>query len=238
MMEAKRDPVLGIGSLIDLTLLKPESTRRELERLCDEAIEARVAAVCVNGMWVSVVADRVVSHGIQVAAVVGFPLGAMASRAKVEEARLAVAEGATELDMVMALGLAKDGGWMRVEHDITAVVRSAGSALIKVIIESGALTPEEIVRACAVAESAGAHFVKTSTGFHPSGGATVEAVGLMRRSVSDRIGVKASGGIRTGESALQMIRAGATRIGTSSLAGLREVLGPTAPSLAELLTLA
>jgi deoxyribose-phosphate aldolase len=170
-----------------------------------------------------------------VAAVVGFPLGAGASTAKAAEAAGAVADGATELDMVLALGRAKAGDWRAVTDDVALVVGAARGALVKVIVESAVLDSAELVRACAVAVGGGARFVKTSTGFHPAGGATVEAVRRMRDAVGAVIGVKASGGIRTAEQAVAMIAAGASRIGLSSLSGLKPIIGPGAPPLSEIL---
>lgn len=205
------------AALIDHTLLKPESTAADVAALVAEARELGVLAVCVspNALPLQDTGDLVV------ATVCGFPSGAHASAVKAAEARHAVADGAAEVDMVIDLGLAKAGDFDGVEADIRAVVEAAGQALVKVIIESAALTDEEIVEACRRAEAAGAGFVKTSTGFHPAGGASTHAVELMRKTVGDRLGVKASGGIRDAEAARAMIAAGASRLG---LSGSRAVL--------------
>ena len=226
--------VHGIGRYIDHTLLKPEATREQVLQLCQEAVGFGVKAVCVNGCWVRTCAEGLRDSDVTVAAVVGFPLGAMSSAAKAAETRLAVDHGAREIDMVLSIGHAKAGDWSYVESDIRGVVEAAGPALVKVILETAALDPQQIAAGCLAAQEAGAGFVKTSTGFHPSGGATVEAVALMRRTVGPVLGVKASGGIRTAEAALEMLAAGASRIGTSNAAGMSRYLGPTAPTLAEL----
>ena len=205
------------AALIDHTLLKPESTAADVAALVAEARELGVLAVCVspNALPLQDTGDLVV------ATVCGFPSGAHASAVKAAEARQAVADGAAEVDMVIDLGLAKAGDFDGVEADIRAVVEAAGQALVKVIIESAALTDDEIVEACRRAEAASAGFVKTSTGFHPAGGASTHAVELMRKTVGDRLGVKASGGIRDAEAARAMIAAGASRLG---LSGSRAVL--------------
>lgn len=224
----------GIGRFIDHTLLKPEATRDQILALCDEGRRFGVKAVCVNGVWARLCTERLSGARVALAVVAGFPLGAMASSAKAEEARRAVAEGATEIDMVLHLGAAKSGDWDAVEGDIGSVVEAAGSAIVKVILETAALEPDEIVAASERAVRAGARFVKTSTGFHPAGGATVEAVRLMRRTVGPDFGVKASGGVRTAEAAIAMLRAGANRIGTSGTAAMQAWLGPESRSIEEL----
>jgi deoxyribose-phosphate aldolase len=215
-------PVLGgsrkcrrVADFVDHTLLKAEATQAEIEKLCEEAAEHHFAAVCVNGSWVRLCADLLKGMDVDVATVVGFPLGAVTSKAKVFETSDLVAEGATEIDMVAAIGRIVTEDWDYVEDDIRAVVAAAGCT-VKVIIESAALEPLQVVKVSAITMEAGAHYVKTSTGFHPSGGATAEAVALMRLAVGDRLGVKASGGVRDCATALRMIAAGATRIGTSS----------------------
>jgi deoxyribose-phosphate aldolase len=223
----------GIARFIDHTLLKPEATRHQVLGLCEEAERFDVKAVCVNGSWVETCAERLAGTAVLVAAVAGFPLGAMDPRAKAKEAGLAVRAGASEIDMVVALGPAKAGEWTWVEDDIRAVVEASGSAAVKVILETAALDPLEIAAASLVARTAGAAFVKTSTGFHPAGGATREAVALMRSAVGPEMGVKASGGIRSVETALGMLLAGANRIGTSSAQAMSSHLGPTAPRLAD-----
>jgi deoxyribose-phosphate aldolase len=226
----------GIGRLIDYTLLRPEATATEIDRLCEEGRAAGVIAVCVNGRWVDRCAGVLRGSGIRVASVVGFPLGAGSARAKAAEAAVAVADGATELDMVMPVGVAKAGDWVAVAEDVAAVVAAAAGVPVKVILETALLTAPEITAACRASEQGGAAFVKTSTGFHPAGGATVEAVRSMRAAVGPHFGVKASGGIRTSEAALAMIAAGANRIGASSLAGFGGIIGHQAPPLADLLS--
>ncbi len=225
----------GVGRFLDYTLLQPEATREDVMRLCEAAAAAGVRAVCVNGGWVTTCARRLRGTGVLVAAVVDFPLGAASGAAKAAETAIAVADGATELDMVIPLGAAKAGDWAAVTDEVAQVAGAAGPALVKAIIESAILDPDEITRACEAAVAGGAGFVKTSTGFHPAGGATVAAVRRMRAAVEPGIGVKASGGIRTPEQALAMLAAGASRIGLSHLTGLRAIVGPAAPPLVELL---
>jgi deoxyribose-phosphate aldolase len=224
----------GLSRLVDHTLLRPDATRDDLLRHCDEAAALGVRAACVHGGWVATCAERLRGTGVLVAAVVGFPHGGGAPEAKAAEAALAVEAGARELDVVMPLGRARGGEWAAVADDVRAVVAAAGPAAVKVIVESGALERWETALAALVALEAGAAFVKTSTGFHPAGGATVEAVSLLRQAVGPAVGVKASGGIRTAEAALAMVAAGANRLGTSSAAGLGSLLGAAAPPLAEL----
>lgn len=201
-----------LASYIDHTNLKPTATPDDIRRLCAEGNEYRFASVCVNGGYVRLAASL---SEIPVAAVVGFPLGAMSTPAKSAETRQAVLDGATEIDMVINVGLAKAGEWRQVQDDIRAVVEAAQGAVVKVIIETALLTDEEKRLACQAAVAAEAHFVKTSTGFS-SGGATAEDVKLMRAVVGDGLGVKASGGIRDLAAALQMIAAGANRLGVSA----------------------
>jgi deoxyribose-phosphate aldolase len=227
-----------MADFIDHTLLKAEATRAEVEKLCDEAKEHRFAAVCVNAAWVRLCAERLRGTDVQVATVVGFPLGATTSASKRSETELAVADGATEIDMVAAVGHIKSGDWSHVADDIAAVVAGAKGRLVKVIIESAALTPVEIIKVCAIAKEMGAHYVKTSTGFHAAGGASAEAVALMRMVVGDALGVKASGGVRDCETALKMIANGATRIGTSSGVSMAKCLGPGPLPVTDLLSLA
>lgn len=213
--------------MIDHTLLAPEATAAAVLELCAEAVELGVGAVCVSPRWVPAAVDRLGGSGVAVATVVGFPSGAHRSPAKGDEARLAVADGADEVDMVVALGEVMAGHWDEVGRDVAAV-RSACPApvVLKVIVESALLDAGQLERVCRAAVAAGADYVKTSTGFHPAGGASVEAVENMRAAVGPDIGVKASGGIRDAETALAMIAAGATRIGASAsaaiLAGLEE----------------
>ena len=208
-----------LAACIDHTLLKPEATQVGVAALCDEANTFKVAAVCVSPSMLPLNAG-LLQGSIKVCTVVGFPSGAVDSRIKAAEASLAFAAGATEIDMVVNLGLIKLGDWEGLEAEITAVAMAVPFAMLKVILETGALTETEIVEACRVAESAGADYVKTSTGFHPSGGATLEAVRLMAQTVGGSLGIKASGGIRDTATALAMIEAGATRLGTSSTAAI------------------
>ncbi|MDP1862086.1 MAG: deoxyribose-phosphate aldolase [Gemmatimonadaceae bacterium] len=229
-----------IADFIDHTLLKPEGTARDIDTLCDEAREHRFAAVCVHPVWVARCAKRLGGSAVQVATVIGFPLGANSSATKRRESTLAVEHGATEVDMVAAIGHIKSGDWNHVADDIAAVVEGAGGggALVKVIIESAALSPVEIIKACAIAREMRAHYVKTSTGFHAAGGASAEAVALMRLVVGDAMGVKASGGVRDCEAALRMIANGATRIGTSSGVSMAKCLGQGPLPLNDLLSMA
>lgn len=210
---------LSTGELaryIDHTLLKPEATLEQIDKLCDEAAEHSFYSVCVNSCWVEHCARRLQGTGVKTCAVVGFPLGAMDSRAKGFEAREAVANGAREIDMVINVGALKAKDLHTVEEDVRAVRRACRPTIVlKVILETALLTDDEKVLACQLAKKAGANFVKTSTGFS-KGGATVEDVALMRKIVGPEIGVKAAGGVRTYEDALHMIEAGATRLGTSS----------------------
>jgi deoxyribose-phosphate aldolase len=227
-----------IADYIDHTLLKAEATRDEIDRLCDEARENHFATVCVNPSWVQRCAERLRGSGVGIATVIGFPLGANRPETKAFEAGLAIRQGATELDMVAAVGHIKSGDWRYVHDDIAAVVAAAQGTLVKVIIESAALTPVEIVKASALAKEAGAQYVKTSTGFHAAGGASAEAVALMRLVVGDSLGVKASGGVRDCPTALRMIASGATRIGTSSGVAMSQCLGRGPLPLKDLLSLA
>ena len=224
-----------IADFIDHTVLKPETTRAEIEQLCSEAIEHHFAAVCVNPVWVPLCAERLRGSTVALATVIGFPLGANRPETKAAEAALAVQQGATELDMVAAIGHVKSGDWTHVADDIAAVVRAAQGTLVKVIIESAHLTPVEIIKVSALAREAGAQYVKTSTGFHPAGGASAEAVALMRLVVGDTMGVKASGGVRDCATALRMIANGATRIGTSSGVAMAACLGRGPLPMRELL---
>jgi deoxyribose-phosphate aldolase len=207
----------NIEKYIDHTLLKPEATSAEIAALCQEAKEYHFAAVCVNPNHVRECARLLRGTGVEIATVVGFPLGAHTTATKVFEAMQAIADGATELDMVIDIGALKAKQDEIVRDDIHAIVEASHAAgrLVKVIIEAALLTDEEKVRASQLAKDAGADFVKTSTGFGP-GGATPQDVALMRRTVGERMGVKAAGGIRTYEQAKAMIDAGATRLGASA----------------------
>jgi deoxyribose-phosphate aldolase len=225
----------SLAALVDHTLLKPEAGSSDIARLCAEALHFGFGAVCVNGAWVRDCRGRLPGSAVKVASVIGFPLGAMSTAAKAAEAELAVGEGADELDVVIALGRVREGDWGAVEQDLGRVVEAAGGTSVKAILESAALSAPDLERACQAAIRAGARSVKTSTGFHPAGGATAEALRTMRRIVGTGMGVKASGGVRTAEDALQMLLAGADRIGTSSAAGWTGFVGSGAPSLAALI---
>ncbi|MEU1959072.1 deoxyribose-phosphate aldolase [Nocardia sp. NPDC019255] len=206
-----------VAAMIDHTLLAPEATPAQVGALIEDARALGVLAICVSPSMLPVRAP-----GLVVATVAGFPSGKHHSLVKGAEARLAVDQGAAEVDMVIDVGAARAGDYTAVLSDIVTVREAVGDrALLKVIIESAALPDEAIVRVCQVAERAGADFVKTSTGFHPAGGASAHAVRLMAETVGDRLGVKASGGIRTAEAAAELIAAGATRLGLSRS---REVL--------------
>jgi len=213
----------ALARMIDHTLLAPTATRADIEALCHEAHENCFASVCVNPWWVPLASEKLAESPVRVCTVVGFPLGANRSETKVYEALRAVEDGAVELDMVLNAGALRSGEYSAVERDIAGVVEAGrGRAIVKVILETGHLTDEEKVKACVLARRAGAHFVKTSTGFG-KGGATEADVRLMRRVVGPAIGVKASGGVKDQPTALRMIEAGATRIGAS--AGVRIVHG-------------
>lgn len=204
-----------LAAMIDHTLLRPEATAQDVIALCEEATDLGVAAVCVSPSHLPITEGLGV--GIDICTVIGFPSGAHQPAVKAHEAEVAIDAGATEIDMVLNLGVALAGHWDAAREDISAVRASTpDSVLLKVIIESAVLTDAQIVAACEAAEAAGADYVKTSTGFHPAGGASVEAVALMAATVGTRLGVKASGGIRDTETALRMIEAGATRLGCSA----------------------
>lgn len=204
------------ASLIDHTLLKPEASKRDIERLCAEAAEFGFASVCVNPAWVKTAAAFLKGSGVPVCTVIGFPLGAAIADVKAFEARRAIFDGAREVDMVINIGALKSGDICTVEDDIRAVAAAAheNGVLCKVIIETALLTDDEKVAACLAAKNAGADFVKTSTGFS-KGGATVHDIALMRRTVGSDLGVKASGGVKGIDDARAMFEAGATRIGAS-----------------------
>ena len=204
-----------IAAMIDHTLLKPEATPAQIEKLCAEAAEYHFASVCVNPVYIPLAARLLKDTGVKVCCVVGFPLGAIAPEQKAAEAASCAAMGAEELDMVIHVGAAKAGDWALVQRDIEGVVKAAAGHTVKVIIETCLLTDEEKVKACEAAKAAGAHFVKTSTGFS-TGGATTQDIALMRKTVGPEMGVKASGGIRDYATAMAMIEAGANRIGASA----------------------
>jgi deoxyribose-phosphate aldolase len=208
-------PKDGIAGMIDHTLLKPDATRADLEKVCDEARKWNFATVCVNASNIPLVAKLLAGSGVKPIAVVGFPLGAMTPTAKAFEAREAVRSGAREIDMVINIGALKSKDYQTVFDDICRVVTASRPWPVKVILETGGLSNDEKIVGCALSKAAGAAFVKTSTGFGP-GGATVEDIALMRRIVGGDIGVKASGGVRSTEDALKMREAGADRIGASA----------------------
>ncbi|MBD8069201.1 deoxyribose-phosphate aldolase [Bacillus sp. PS06] len=217
-----------IAKTIDHTALKADTTKDQIVELCKEAKEYQFASVCVNPTWVATAAELLNGTDVKVCTVIGFPLGANTPETKAFETKDAIAKGATEVDMVINIGALKDKNDELVERDIRAVVEAAkGQALTKVIIETSLLTEEEKVRACEIAVKAGTDYVKTSTGFS-TGGATIEDIQLMRKTVGPDIGVKASGGVRDTKGAEDMIEAGATRIGAS--AGVAIVNGLTGSS--------
>ena len=207
----------NIAGLIDHTILKPEATADDVQRVCAEARKYEFASVCVNPCWVPLVAKELAGSPVKVCTVVGFPLGANTTWIKVAEAEAAIAAGAQEVDMVLNIGELRGGNYDAVQHEIQAVVDTSHrrGAIVKVILETALLDDEQKLTACRLAKAAGADFVKTSTGFGP-GGATAHDIELMRRVVGPTMGVKASGGIRTLEDLRAMTAAGATRIGASA----------------------
>lgn len=224
ILNMKRDGDVTMPSslpkYIDHTLLKPDASEDQIRIVCDEAKRHQFASVCVNPSYIGFVAQQLEGSGVAPCVVVGFPLGAITPEMKAEETRSVIESGAAEVDMVINVGAVKSGNWSLVQCDIEAVTGAAkGRALVKVIIETCLLTDDEKVKVCIIAKQAGADFVKTSTGFS-SGGATVADVRLMRKTVGESMGVKASGGVRDYESAMAMIEAGATRLGTSSGAAI------------------
>jgi len=207
----------GLAAIIDHTLLKPDATEDQVRNLCAEALQFGFCSVCVNPSYVALAAELVAGSRVRVCTVAGFPLGASVSAVKALEAQRAIADGAQEVDMVLNIGALKSGALVTVRMDIAAVVEvchSAG-AICKVILETGYLSDAEKIEACRQAVSAGADFVKTSTGFGP-GGATAADIALMRATVGPQVGIKAAGGIRTYEAAQEMVAAGANRIGAGS----------------------
>ena len=201
--------------LFDHTILKADATRKDVKRVCDEAMAYSFCSVCVNSYYVPYVANLLHGSDVKICSVVGFPLGAMSTRAKALEARIAVMDGADEIDMVINVGALKDRDYSVVLEDIKAVKEACGEHILKVIIETCLLTDDEKVKACELAKEAGADFVKTSTGFSTAG-AKVEDVRLMRETVGPDMGVKASGGIHDKEFAKELVDAGANRLGTSA----------------------
>jgi deoxyribose-phosphate aldolase len=220
-----------IASLIDHTLLRPEASRSDIEKLCAEAVRFGFASVCINPWYVPLAVELVRGSAVKVCTVVGFPLGATLPRVKIYEAEEAIKLGAREIDMVQNIGALKSGEDAQVESDIRGVVEAShrGGAICKVILETALLTASEKVRASLTAKRAGADFVKTSTGLS-SAGATVEDVALMRAAVGEKLGIKAAGGIRTLEDLRQMVSAGATRIGASASVKIVEQTRGEAPS--------
>lgn len=207
---------MDFAKMIDHTILKPEATKAEVKKLCQEAVEYGFHSVCVNSSFVYYCAKLLQDTDVKVCTVVGFPLGAMSTDGKVGETLAAVEDGAQEIDMVIHIGMIKSGDWKYVKEDVASVVEAAGDrAIVKVILETCLLTEDEKIQACRICKEAGADFVKTSTGFS-RGGATAADVELMRRTVGPVMGVKASGGIRTAAKAEEMAEAGADRLGTSS----------------------
>ena len=215
---------IELNRMIDHTLLKPEASESDIRRVCREAVAYDFFSVCINTFYVPLVAREIAGTGIRVCSIAGFPLGAVDSAVKAFEARRAAEAGAHEIDMVMNVGALKSQDFSLVRTDIAGVVEACGPGIVvKVIIEAAILTDEEKVRACRLVEEAGAQFVKTSTGFGPPG-ANVHDVELMRTTVGPRLGVKASAGIRTAAFALELVRAGASRIGTSASVAIMEEL--------------
>ena len=212
---------MKLNKYIDHTLLKPDASQEQIETLIEEAKKYDFASVCVNPTWVNFAAQALKGTDVKVCTVIGFPLGANTPELKAFETSDAIQNGANEIDMVINIGALKSRNFDLVERDIRAVVEAAKGTLVKVIIETCLLTDDEKVKACQLAQKAGADFVKTSTGFS-TGGATVADVALMRKTVGPDLGVKASGGARSYEDALAFIKAGATRIGASSGVAIME----------------
>ncbi|GHD12289.1 deoxyribose-phosphate aldolase [Tianweitania populi] len=206
---------IELAGLIDHTVLKPDASRADVARHCDEALEHGFASVCVNGVHAGFVAQRLKNSAVMTCAVLGFPLGASGAESKALEAAALVKAGADELDMVLDIGALREGDLARVEADIRAVREACHGKVLKVILETALLNDAQKETACRIAAEVGADFVKTSTGFS-TGGATIDDVKLMRRIVGDKLGVKASGGIRDAQTAVAMVEAGANRIGASA----------------------
>ncbi|CYY19960.1 deoxyribose-phosphate aldolase [Streptococcus suis] len=206
---------MKLNKYIDHTILKPETTQEQVEKILAEAKEYDFASVCVNPTWVALAAESLKDSDVKVCTVIGFPLGANTPAVKAFETKDAISNGADEIDMVINIGALKTGNYDLVLEDIKAVVAASGDKLVKVIIEACLLTDDEKVKACQLSQEAGADYVKTSTGFS-TGGATVADVALMRKTVDPDMGVKASGGARSYEDAIAFIEAGASRIGASS----------------------
>lgn len=218
---------IQLAKYIDHTLLKPDATAKDIERLCQEARQFGFYSVCVNSSRVCLARHFLEESDIKVCSVVGFPLGAMDGDAKRFETEVAIDEGAHEIDVVINIGLLKDKEDKKVLRELRDIVEAADERIVKVIIETCLLTEEEKIRACELIRESGAHFVKTSTGFS-SAGATIEDVKLLRKTVGEKFGVKAAGGIRDAATAIAMIKAGANRLGTSS--GIKIIQNLTSPS--------
>jgi deoxyribose-phosphate aldolase len=218
----------NLNRFIDHTLLKQDATKSQIEELCQEALKNHFFSVCINPVYVSYAHKTLLGSDVCVCTVIGFPLGANTSASKVFETKNAIENGASEIDMVINVGAIKSKDWKIVEDEIRAIKTACGEKVLKVILETCLLTNDEKIMACQVAERAGADFVKTSTGFS-SGGATLEDIHLMRKNCTERVAIKASGGVRDLKTAEAMIAAGATRLGTSSgvllMKGLENVSG-------------
>ena len=213
---------MELNRYFDHTLLKAEATSDQVLKLCDEALEYHFASVCVNPVFVPLTAAKLAGSDVKVCTVIGFPLGANEPAVKAMEAALAVDEGAEEVDMVINIGKAKEKDFAYIQEEIAKVKQASREALLKVIIESSALSDDEIIGCCKAAMAAKADYVKTSTGFHKTGGASAHAVSLMRQTVGETMGVKASGGIHSLAEAQEMIEAGASRIGCSASVAIME----------------
>lgn len=206
---------MKINKYIDHTLLKPTATKAQIQELCKEAVQHNFYAVCVNGCYVKLASEMLKNTNIKLAAVIGFPLGAMSTKAKVDEAIDCVANGASEIDMVINIGKLLDEEFAYVQQEIASIKKAIGKVILKVIIETCYLNKEQLTKACELAIAANADFVKTSTGFG-TGGATIEDVKLMKNTVKDTLKIKASGGIKDYETAVKYIELGVSRLGTSS----------------------
>ena len=213
---------MELNRYFDHTLLKAEATSDQVLKLCDEALEYHFASVCVNPVFVPLAAGKLAGSDVKVCTVIGFPLGANEPAVKAMEAALAVDEGAEEVDMVINIGKAKEKDFAYIQEEIAKVKQASREALLKVIIESSALSDDEIIGCCKAAMAAKADYVKTSTGFHKTGGASAHAVSLMRQTVGETMGVKASGGIHSLAEAQEMIEAGASRIGCPASVAIME----------------
>ncbi len=213
-----------LAKYFDHTILKPSATCADVEKICEEAVEYGFFSVCVNPVHVKLVKERLAGSDVKACSVIGFPLGANTTSLKAAETEQAVADGADEIDMVINVGALIEGSFSFVEEDVRAVVKAAGSSLVKVILETCMLDDNQIVSACELCKKAGAHFVKTSTGFG-SGGATTHDVALMKKTVGDVLEVKASGGIKNLADTEAMIKAGADRIGASAGIAIMKELG-------------